>query len=173
MRRCWPARSSRSARRLVPTPAARLPSSRWWRIAWCGSGCRRIESGPSASARRARERGPSMSEDQAMDERMRRLAEMREDPALDLSLDANAIGGLLAGIFGADVTGSDGQCASCHTVSLMGTMRVYMRGPGIVVRCPACTQVVLRVVQSPDGTMVDLRGAAYVRLAQRPMPAES
>ena len=62
-----------------------------------------------------------MSEDQAMDERMRRLAEMREDPALDLSLDANAIGGLLAGIFGADVTGSDGQRASCHTVSFMGT----------------------------------------------------
>lgn len=105
-----------------------------------------------------------MSEDRAVDERMQRLAEMRDDPAVDLSLDANAIGGLLARIFGADVTGSDGQCASCATVSLMGTMRVYMRGPGIVVRCPACTQVVLRVVETPRGTMVDLRGVSFVRL---------
>jgi hypothetical protein len=106
----------------------------------------------------------TVSEDLTMDERMQRLAEMRDDPALDLSLDANAIGGLLAGIFGGDVTGSDGQCASCATVSVMGTMRVYMRGPGIVVRCPACTNVVLRVVETPRGRMLDLRGVSYVRL---------
>jgi hypothetical protein len=99
-----------------------------------------------------------------MDERRQRLAEMRDDPAVDLSLDANAIGGLLAGIFGADVTGAPGQCASCATVSVIGTMRVYMRGPGIVVRCPACTQVVLRVVDSPGGRLVDLRGVSFVRL---------
>jgi hypothetical protein len=99
-----------------------------------------------------------------VDERLERLAEMRDDPAVDLSLDANAIGGLLAGIFGSEVTGMPGQCANCATVSLVGTMRVYMRGPGIVVRCPACTQVVLRVVETPKGRMVDLRGVSYVRL---------
>ena len=52
-----------------------------------------------------------------------RLAEMRDDPAIDLVLDANALGGMLAGLFGADVTGSPGQCAHCHTVSMVGTMR--------------------------------------------------
>ena len=99
-----------------------------------------------------------------MDERAQRVAEMRDDPAVDLVLDGSSIGGVLAAIFGADVTGMPGQCASCHTVHLIGTMRVYMRGPGIVVRCPSCTQVVLRVVETPTGTMVDLRGAAYVRV---------
>jgi len=101
-----------------------------------------------------------------MDERPmdERLAEVRDDPATDLVLDGSSIGGVLATLFGADVTGMPGQCASCHTVSLMGTMRVYMRGPGIVVRCPACTQIVLRLAETPGGSMVDLRGIAFVRI---------
>ncbi|HTK45173.1 MAG TPA: DUF6510 family protein [Patescibacteria group bacterium] len=96
-----------------------------------------------------------------------RLADMREDPAADLVLDGSAVGGMLGGIFGADVTGMPGQCASCHTVSLMGAMRVYMRGPGTVIRCPACTQVVLRVAETPRGSMLDLRGIAFVRIEHR------
>jgi Family of unknown function (DUF6510) len=99
-----------------------------------------------------------------MDDREGRLMETRDDPAVDLVLDGSAVGGLLMGIFGADVSGMPGQCASCRTVNLVGAMRVYMRGPGIVVRCPACTEVVLRVVNTPSGTVVDLRGAAYVRV---------
>jgi hypothetical protein len=101
-----------------------------------------------------------------MDDRSieQRVTEMRDDPAVDLVLDGSSIGGMLAGIFGADVTGMPGQCANCRTVNRMGSMRVYLRGPGIVVRCPSCAEVVLRVVQTPRGVMVDLRGAAYVRL---------
>lgn len=49
-----------------------------------------------------------------------RLADTRADPALDLVLDANAVGGMLAGLFGAEVTGSPGQCAHCQTVSMVG-----------------------------------------------------
>ena len=99
-----------------------------------------------------------------MDERAQRVAEMGEDPAVDLVLDGSSVGGVLAAIFGADVTGMPGQCASCHTVHVVGTMRVYLRGPGIVVRCPSCTEVVLRVVEAPSGTMVDLRGVAALRV---------
>ena len=97
-----------------------------------------------------------------MDER---IAEMRDDPAVELTVDANAIGGMLAAVFGADVTGSPGQCAHCHTVSVVGTMRVYMRGPGVVVRCPACAEVVLRMAKTPTGTYLDVSGASYVRIA--------
>jgi hypothetical protein len=43
-------------------------------------------------------------------------------------------------------------------------MRAYVRGPGVVVRCPACAEVVMRIVETPRGTMVDLRGVAFVRL---------
>ena len=98
-----------------------------------------------------------------MDER---IAEMRDDPAVDLTVDANAIGGMLASVFGVDVTGSPGQCAHCHTVSIVGTMRVYMRGPGVVVRCPACAQVVMRMVRTPTGMCLDVSGASFVRIAR-------
>ena len=98
-----------------------------------------------------------------MDER---IAEMRDDPAVDLTVDANAIGGMLAAVFGADVTGSPGQCAHCHTVSIVGTMRVYMRGPGVVVRCPACAQVVMRMVRTTSGMNLDMSGASYVRITR-------
>jgi len=111
-----------------------------------------------------------MSEEPTMDEQAttlaQRVAEMREDPALDLVLDANALGGLLAGLCRDDVNGSPAQCAHCHTVSMVGTMRAYTRGPGMVVRCPACAQVVLRVVQTPTATYVDASGVSWIRIAR-------
>lgn len=87
---------------------------------------------------------------------------MRDDPAVDLTVDGSGVGGLLAEVFGAEMTAAPGQCAHCHTVSVVGTMRAYMRGPGVVLRCPACAGVVLRVARTPRGTMVDARGAAYL-----------
>jgi hypothetical protein len=94
-----------------------------------------------------------------MDER---IAMMRDDPAVDLTVDGSGVGGLLAEVFGVEMTTAPGQCAHCHTVSVVGTMRAYMRGPGVVLRCPACAEVVIRIVQTPRGTMVDARGAAYL-----------
>jgi hypothetical protein len=91
-----------------------------------------------------------------------RIAMMRDDPAVDLTVDGSAVGGLLAAVLGAEMTATPGQCASCHTVSVVGTMRAYVRRPGVVLRCPACAEVVLRIVQTPRGTMVDARGAAYL-----------
>ena len=91
-----------------------------------------------------------------------RIAMMRDDPAVDLTVDGSAVGGLLAAVFGTEMTATPGQCASCRTVSVVGTMRAYVRGPGVILRCPACAEVVLRIVQTPRGTMVDARGAAYL-----------
>jgi hypothetical protein len=111
-----------------------------------------------------------MTEEPTMDERTatlaERVAEMRDDPAVHLVLDANALGGMLTGVFGADVTGSPGRCAHCHTVSMVGTMRAYTRGPGMVVRCPSCAQVILRVVQTPTATYVDASGVSWIRIAR-------
>ncbi len=87
-----------------------------------------------------------------------RLEAMRVDPALELSVDGNAIGGLLAEVFNQDVTSEESRCRHCDTVSVVGTLRVYMRGPGVVVRCPACTEVMLRFVQLPTTMMVDVTG---------------
>jgi Family of unknown function (DUF6510) len=93
-----------------------------------------------------------------------RIALMREDPAVALTVDGNAVAGVLAAIFATDITMSPGQCAHCHTVSMVGTMRGYVRGPGIVLRCPACAEVVVRIAETPSGTIVDVSGVTYLRL---------
>jgi len=93
-----------------------------------------------------------------------RIALMRDDPAFELTVDGNAIAGLLESVFGAEITAREERCTHCGTVSAIGTLRVYMRGPGIVVRCPACTDVVLRLVQTPAGSRIDLSGAAGMTL---------
>jgi hypothetical protein len=50
---------------------------------------------------------------------------------------------------------------------MVGAMRVYMGGPGAVLRCPACDEVVIRVVETAEATYVDARGAAYLRFERR------
>jgi uncharacterized protein DUF6510 len=93
-----------------------------------------------------------------------RIALLRDDPAFGLTVDGNAIAGLLESMFGAEVTASEERCTHCGTVSLIGTLRVYMRGPGIIVRCPACTDIVLRIVRTPAGVRIDTSGAAGLTL---------
>lgn len=92
-----------------------------------------------------------------------RLTAMHDDPALELTVDGSAVGGLLAAAFGRDVTAAEERCALCGTVSVIATMRVYSRGPGVVVRCPACAGVVLRIVQTPGGLRIDASGATILR----------
>jgi hypothetical protein len=82
----------------------------------------------------------------------------------ELVLDGNAAAGLLASIFRADVSGREGRCAHCGTVSVMATLRVYSRGPGTVLRCPACGGVVIRVAEIGGHRVVDARGVAALRL---------
>jgi hypothetical protein len=84
----------------------------------------------------------------------------------ELVLDGNAAAGLLHEIFGAEMTAAPTECAHCGNEGELGGLVAYTRGPGIVLRCPACTQVVLRITQTPEATYLDARGAVYLRLAR-------
>jgi hypothetical protein len=90
-----------------------------------------------------------------------------DDPAVERELDGNALAGLFESLFGGDMTAVPGRCAHCHMVNMVGAMRVYMGGPGAILRCPACDEVVLRVVETAEGTYLDARGAAYLRFERR------
>ena len=85
----------------------------------------------------------------------------------DVVFDGNSAAGVLAAAFGADMTEVPGQCAHCGTVSLVAELRAYVRAPGVVLRCPACEGVVLRIVETGEATYVDARGATYLRLGRR------
>jgi hypothetical protein len=90
-----------------------------------------------------------------------------DDPAVARELDGNALAGKLQMMFGNDMTAIPGRCAHCGTTNMVGAMRVYMGGPGAVLRCPACDGVVLRIVETVAATYVDMRGVAYLRF-ERP-----
>lgn len=86
------------------------------------------------------------------------------DPARERMLDGNAAAGALQAIFGAEMTAAPSKCAHCGNVAEMATAHAWMEGPGIVLRCSICHEVILRIVETPDAHYIDARGMAYVRL---------
>jgi hypothetical protein len=84
----------------------------------------------------------------------------------DLKLDGNAIAGLLREIFTMEMTTARGTCGGCGTVNPVGRVDVYMNAPGAVVRCPACQQVLMRIVRSRDRIWVDLSGTRCLELVE-------
>ena len=83
--------------------------------------------------------------------------------ASDLMLDGNALAGMLAELFGTDVTVVPAKCAACGEVNPMGALHAYVRAPGSVLRCPGCKAAMIRVVVTGAATTVELRGVAFLR----------
>ncbi|MDP9281647.1 MAG: DUF6510 family protein [Chloroflexota bacterium] len=91
---------------------------------------------------------------------------MDERTTDDRTLDGNAVAGMLEQLFGADMTAADSQCAGCGREGQVGTLLAYTSAPGVVLRCPTCSTVMLRMVETPRGTLVEAKGLAYVRLTR-------
>jgi hypothetical protein len=85
-----------------------------------------------------------------------------------LVLDGNAVGGLFDDIFGVDMTASPTTCVHCGRSGDLATLLAFTQSPGVVLRCPTCESVLIRIVQTPDAIYLDARGTTYLRLARRP-----
>lgn len=94
------------------------------------------------------------------------MQENLSDMNRELMLDGNAVAGLLQEIFGTEMTTAPTECANCGTEGEMGTLLAFTNAPGIVLRCPACEKVVVRITRTPDAYYLDARGAVYLRLAR-------
>jgi hypothetical protein len=79
-------------------------------------------------------------------------------------LDGNAVGGALGEVFAVDTTVATGQCAGCGRNARIAETRVYTRAPGLVVRCPYCDAVLLRLVTTPGRVWLDLHGLARLEI---------
>jgi hypothetical protein len=79
-------------------------------------------------------------------------------------LDGNAAAGILSEIFTLEMTSSWLECANCGREGEMGTLLAFMQAPGVILRCPACENIILRIVEAPEAIYLDLRGAVYVSL---------
>jgi hypothetical protein len=78
-------------------------------------------------------------------------------------LDGNGVAGVLIEVFGAEVTAIARTCGSCGTVAAVGAHRAY-RGAGLVLRCPGCADVAIRIAQLPDRNVVLVRGSWSLEL---------
>jgi phage FluMu protein Com len=76
------------------------------------------------------------------------------------ALDGNAIAGQLVEIFGVEMTTATGECAHCGTVAQVAETVVYLRAPGVVVRCRSCSEVLMVFVERRGIACVDARGLA-------------
>jgi hypothetical protein len=81
----------------------------------------------------------------------------------DLHLDGNGVAGLLAEIFGADVTAAERTCQSCGRRHALAAHRAY-HGAGVVLRCPSCHDAAIRVGTLPDRYVVELRGRFLIEV---------
>jgi Family of unknown function (DUF6510) len=73
-------------------------------------------------------------------------------------LDGNAIGGLLLDVFGAEMTDARGRCEHCGTIAVVAECEVFLGGPGVVVRCRTCHDLLMVFVQARETMCVDLSG---------------
>jgi hypothetical protein len=84
------------------------------------------------------------------------------DENLSLMVDGNALAGLLQDLFNVEMTVAPVECAFCGRSGEMGSLWAFTASPGYILRCPACQNVILRLVTTPDKIYLDARGAAYL-----------
>lgn len=76
------------------------------------------------------------------------------------ALDGNAIGGLLLEVFGTEMTAAAGTCAACGASGPLAGCVVYLDAPGTVVRCRACSAILMVFSRVRAMVCVDLTGLA-------------
>jgi hypothetical protein len=83
-------------------------------------------------------------------------------------IDGNAVAGVFAEAFGAELSAVALTCASCGRAGQFADRRVYARAPGIVMRCPHCGEVNARLVRTPTDIWLDLHGSSRWRISATP-----
>ena len=92
------------------------------------------------------------------------MSEMSEE---SWRLDGNAAAGVLSEIFAVEMTSALCTCAHCGHVAPLGSLVLYGGQVGMVLRCPTCEQVQMRVVRIPERGgqyWIDMRGISILRV---------
>jgi len=79
-------------------------------------------------------------------------------------LDGNAIGGTLYYVFGCEMTVAQAACGHCGARGPLAECEVYLGGPGVVVRCRVCHDVMMVLVEVREIICVDLGGLKGLEL---------
>ncbi len=79
-------------------------------------------------------------------------------------LDGNAAAGALGRLLAFEVTVARTTCGCCGHEGPLAELRLYGRGAGIVLRCPRCDAVNIRLLEAPRFTNLDLSGLARISM---------
>ena len=83
---------------------------------------------------------------------------------MEIKLESNAAERMLQVIFPFDMTLVQATCTGCGTTNAIGALAVYMHGMGMVIRCPFCERVLIRVAQSWGRYFLDMRGVRVLQI---------
>jgi hypothetical protein len=81
-----------------------------------------------------------------------------------LMLDGNAVAGLLQEVFAVEMTTAVGTCANCGASGPVGAVHLY-RGAGVVLRCPQCDNVLVKIVKNETGVWIAFPGVRALQIA--------
>lgn len=76
-----------------------------------------------------------------------------------MPLDGNAAAGRLADLFAVEMTRAMIVCDSCGREAALAMLRLY-GGAGLVLRCPGCDTVILRMMNTGATLSLDMRGCS-------------
>lgn len=79
-------------------------------------------------------------------------------------LDGNAAGGVLGQIFAFEMTTAEVICAHCDAVGPLGAAVVYASAMGTIIRCPGCSEPMIRVAHGPERFWIDFSGMRVMQL---------
>lgn len=83
-------------------------------------------------------------------------------------LDGNAAAGRLADLFAVEMTRAIIVCDGCGREGALATLMLYGGGAGLVLRCPACELVNLRLLGTGTTLNLDLRGCTRLTVQVAP-----
>jgi hypothetical protein len=84
---------------------------------------------------------------------------MDQQEEVGLPLDGNAAAGILRELFALDITVAEVTCGNCGIVAMVGETKLYGGVMGAIFRCARCDSVVMRLVRTPVGIWLDMRGS--------------
>lgn len=79
-------------------------------------------------------------------------------------VDGNALAGALSLVFGRDMTAAESVCAECGDRHALATTLVYLRCPGMVMRCPNCSAAEVVLTEIRGSLSLHLRSVASFHL---------
>ena len=87
------------------------------------------------------------------------------DGEADDRLDGNAAAGALSEVFAVELTAGVATCEGWGRSWAVAELMLYGGGLGVVLRCPGCEAVMIRLARTPAGHRLDMRGTALLRTA--------